>query len=311
MTRMATLMAHGTQPPLPSPRASRHPGPRPPPSRRRSGWPASGTPAAARSGSSRSTVRAGRASPRWRRDVRGASTPPVVHMDDIYPGWDGLADAGALTTRSWSRSPPAGPPHTGGGTGSGPLRAARRCPPTPLLVLEGAARACCPAFDYAAVAVWVEADRGSGSREASTATARPTGRTGSAGPAEEALFAADRTRDRADVVLDTTARAGPDGDVRAWPRPRPCRHGQNDAHGSGNGRPGPSRETADRDASRATGAPQRRARPARPAAPAGSARERVDRLRSAASSSCSAASAARRLVGGRDLLGHPRRSSRR
>ena len=78
--------------------------------------------------------------------------------------------------------------------------------PTPLLVLEGVGSSVLPAGDYAAVSVWVEADR-------AVRFARGIDRDGEGyrphwerwARQEEALFAADRTRDRADVVLDTTA----------------------------------------------------------------------------------------------------------
>jgi dephospho-CoA kinase len=62
-----------------------------------------------------------------------------------------------------------------------------------------------PAGDYAAVGVWVEADR-------EVRFARGIARDGETyrphwerwARQEDALFAADRTRDRADVVLDTS-----------------------------------------------------------------------------------------------------------
>ncbi len=46
---------------------------------------------------------------------------PVLHMDDIYPGWDGLAEAVPLLTTQVLEplTARASPPHTGGGTGSG------------------------------------------------------------------------------------------------------------------------------------------------------------------------------------------------
>lgn len=134
---------------------------------------------------------------------------PVVHMDDVYPGWDGLADAVPLVTTQVLERLSTGHP-----------AAYRRwswvrhewsrqvvpVPPVPVMVLEGVGSSVLPAGDYAAVCVWVEADRDVRFR-------RGIDRDGDAyrphwerwGRQEEALFAADRTRDRADVVLDTTS----------------------------------------------------------------------------------------------------------
>ena len=133
---------------------------------------------------------------------------PVIHMDDIYPGWDGLADAVPLVTTQVLEP-----------LARGEAAAYRRwdwvhnrwsgrtvrLPPAPTLVLEGVGSSVLPAGDYAAVCVWVEASR-------SVRFARGIHRDGEAyrphwerwAAQEEALFAADRTRDRADVVLDTT-----------------------------------------------------------------------------------------------------------
>ena len=132
-------------------------------------------------------------------------------MDDIYPGWDGLSEAVPLVTSQvleplsrgeqaayrrwdwvhnrWSRRIVRVPP-----------------PPALVLVLEGVGSSVLPAGDYAAVCVWVEAER-------SVRFARGIHRDGDAyrphwerwAAQEEALFALDRTRDRADVVLDTTS----------------------------------------------------------------------------------------------------------
>jgi cytidylate kinase len=75
----------------------------------------------------------------------------------------------------------------------------------PLLVLEGVGSSVGPAGDHAAVRVWVEAER-------EVRFTRGIDRDGEAyrphwerwARQEEALFAADGTRGRADVVLDTT-----------------------------------------------------------------------------------------------------------
>jgi uridine kinase len=141
--------------------------------------------------------------------IGSALDAPVVHMDDVYPGWDGLADAVPLVTTQVLEPLAAGRPAAYRRWDWVRHRwSSRRVPvtPTPLLVLEGVGSSVLPAGDYAAVRVWVEADR-------AVRFARGIDRDGEAyrphwerwARQEEALFAADRTRDRADVVLDTTA----------------------------------------------------------------------------------------------------------
>lgn len=130
----------------------------------------------------------------------------VVHLDDIYPGWDGLAEAVPLVTTQvleplsrgedtayrrwdWMR-------HRWGGTQ--PVAVA------PRLVLEGVGSSVLPAGAYAAVRVWVEASR-------KLRFARGMARDGEGyrphwerwAAQESALFAADRTRERADLVVTT------------------------------------------------------------------------------------------------------------
>lgn len=132
---------------------------------------------------------------------------PILHMDDIYPGWDGLADAVPLLT-SQVLEPLARGDHA----------AYRRwdwmrhrwgrtvdVPPAPVLVVEGVGSSVRPAGEHAAVCVWVEAARG-------VRFARGMARDGEAyrphwerwAAQEDALFSADRTRERADLVIDTS-----------------------------------------------------------------------------------------------------------
>jgi len=139
-----------------------------------------------------------------------AATGPVavVHMDHLYPGWDGLSAAPALLTRqvleplsrgehaayrlwSWVRERWAG---------------TKDVPPCRFLVVEGCGASVGPARPYAAVTVFVDAD---------TALRRDRGiaRDGEAyrphwqrwADQESALFSSDSTRDRADLVLDTSS----------------------------------------------------------------------------------------------------------
>lgn len=132
---------------------------------------------------------------------------PVLHMDDLYPGWDGLAEAVSLLTAQVLEPLALGE------------RAAYRrwdweqerwddtvgVPPSPLLVIEGVGSSVGLAGRYAAVRVWVEA-------APQVRFARGMQRDGEAyrphwerwAEQEDALFAADRTRDRADLLIDTT-----------------------------------------------------------------------------------------------------------
>jgi uridine kinase len=132
---------------------------------------------------------------------------PVVHVDDIYPGWDGLAAGVPLVTTQVLERLAAGEP-----------AAYRRwdwlhdrwtrtvpVPPTPVLVLEGVGSSARPAGAYATVCVWVEAAR-------DVRFERGIARDGESyrpqwerwAAQEVALFAADGTRERADVRLDTS-----------------------------------------------------------------------------------------------------------
>ncbi|NHI18295.1 (d)CMP kinase [Phycicoccus endophyticus] len=134
---------------------------------------------------------------------------PVVHMDELYPGWDGLARAVPLLVeqvlaplsrgeeghyRLWDWEADAW-------DGTRPVR------PGPLLLVEGCGSSVGPAGGYAAVRVWVEAPRAERMR-------RGVARDGEAfrphwerwARQEEALFGRDGTREAADVVVSTEGR---------------------------------------------------------------------------------------------------------
>ena len=140
--------------------------------------------------------------------IGAALSARVLHMDDIYPGWDGLAEAVPLVTTQVLEPLTAGEPAAYRRWDWARNRWSSRLvpvPEAPVLVLEGVGSSVLPAGDYAAVCVWVEADR-------EVRFARGIARDGEAyrphwerwARQEDALFAADRTRDRADVVLDTS-----------------------------------------------------------------------------------------------------------
>lgn len=131
----------------------------------------------------------------------------VVHLDRIYPGWDGLAAAVAILATSvlqplaegrpaayrqwdWTRSE---------WDGSHPVV------PAPFLVVEGCGSSVLPAGKYAAVSVFLDADP-------ALRRARGLARDGETyaphwdrwAVQEAALFERDGTRSRADLVIDTT-----------------------------------------------------------------------------------------------------------
>lgn len=144
------------------------------------------------------------------KGVSDALDAPVVHMDRIYPGWDGLAVAPALlaeqvlaplargelgayrlwdwASNEWSGSAEVPPAALGTG----------------ILVVEGCGCSVGPAGEYAAVRVWVEAPRAERMRRGLARdgeTYRPHWQRWAAQEAE--LYARDRTRDRADLILTT------------------------------------------------------------------------------------------------------------
>ncbi len=131
----------------------------------------------------------------------------VLHIDDLVPGWDGLADVVPLVTTQVLEP-----------LSRGEAAAYRRwswvrdrwvgmttVPATALLVLEGVGSSARPAGDYASVCVWVEARR-------DVRFERGIARDGEAyrpnwerwAAQEDALFAADGTRARADLLLETS-----------------------------------------------------------------------------------------------------------
>lgn len=131
----------------------------------------------------------------------------VVHMDDLYPGWDGLAQAvcdlhervlaplargeqAAYRRWDWERQRYGGW-HT--------------LPATDLLLVEGVGSGAQPGWQLESTLIWLEADRDERFR-------RGIERDGEAylphwqrwAGSEDALFAADRTRDRADLIIATS-----------------------------------------------------------------------------------------------------------
>jgi len=133
--------------------------------------------------------------------------PPVIHLDAVYPGWDGLAQTPAIV-HDRVLAPLA----------RGERAAYQRfdweadrfaeehvVPPAPLLVVEGCGAGAWPGFGYMSVLIWVEAsldDRFARAMARDGETYRPNWERWAA--SERELFARDRTRERADLVVDTS-----------------------------------------------------------------------------------------------------------
>jgi uridine kinase len=131
---------------------------------------------------------------------------PTVHMDDLYPGWDGLR-AGTHRADEWVVQP---------------LREGRsaryrrwdwaadrygewvQIPPTDVVVLEGCGSGALPGGKWASVLVWVEAEESVRRRRALARDPgfEPYWELWAA--QERRLYDADRTWERADLIVDTT-----------------------------------------------------------------------------------------------------------
>lgn len=133
----------------------------------------------------------------------------VLHTDDLLAGWDGLPDLPETLAALLE-------PLAHGGRGRAPRHdwvAGRfsgvvALDPAPLLVVEGVGAGALPAASRATLLVWVEAPH-------DLRMQRGIERDGEAfaphwerwAVAEAAHFAEQRTRERADVVVDGTGRA--------------------------------------------------------------------------------------------------------
>ena len=140
--------------------------------------------------------------------LEGLGTVEVVHMDLIFPGWDGLAEApGLLTTQVLepiARGHPAA--YRTWSWVRDEWHGTRTVAASRFLVVEGCGSSVGPAGAYAAVRVFVEAGR-------ALRMSRGIALDGEAyrpnwerwAEQEARLYAADRTRERADLVIDTSS----------------------------------------------------------------------------------------------------------
>jgi hypothetical protein len=139
--------------------------------------------------------------------LAGCDEGHVVHLDDIYPGWDGLAELDPLVLRLLE-------PLARGLAGtyrrwdwaSGELRETHQVAPSPLLVLEGVGSGNRAWRSLVNTVVWVEAPR-------DVRLARGLERDGVAArehwlhwmDAEDRLFDQEGTRAAADLLVDTSS----------------------------------------------------------------------------------------------------------
>lgn len=142
--------------------------------------------------------------------ARALADPPhvaVVHMDDVYPGWDGLDAAAARILEDVLRPLAAGRPASirrwDWKRGCDGARDA--VPPASTLIVEGAGAAPRAADPYLSLLIWVEAEAGERRR-------RAIARDGDTYAPhwerwafqERATFAREDTRTRADLVIRTS-----------------------------------------------------------------------------------------------------------
>lgn len=144
---------------------------------------------------------------------------PVVHMDDLYPGWHGLAE-GVHRLVGWLLGPlaagePAG--YRRYDWTRGQYAEWREVPPSLEIIIEGVGSGAVSCAPYLSFLVWVEAP-------ADVRFARGIARDGPTyepqwnrwAEQEDEMFASEHTRERADVIVDGSSGL-PGGGV---PRPR-------------------------------------------------------------------------------------------
>lgn len=130
----------------------------------------------------------------------------LVHLDHIYPGWDGLAATPALVATQIlaplrRHEPAAFRQFDWEREDSGSLVAVQ---PARFVIVEGAGSSVGPARPYVDLSVWLDADE-------PVRKARALGRDGDAyrphwqrwADQEQQMFSSDNTREHADMVLRT------------------------------------------------------------------------------------------------------------
>ncbi|MDO5534500.1 MAG: hypothetical protein Q4F65_07605, partial [Propionibacteriaceae bacterium] len=131
---------------------------------------------------------------------------PIVRVEDLYPGWDGLAEGVRLLVDLVLEPLAAGEVarYRAWDWHAGDWGPQRRVDPVPLLVVEGCGASVGRAGEFAAVRVWVDAPtdlRRQRGLARDGETYAPWWEQWAA--QERALFTADRTREKADLVVST------------------------------------------------------------------------------------------------------------
>lgn len=148
--------------------------------------------------------------------LSGLLDAPVVHMDDLFPGWNGLAEAtGKLV--GWVLEPLAVGQQAvyrryNWDRGTYAERVA--VPESDILVVEGCASGSTAAAPYLSLLLWIDAPH-------DVRMARSLARDGEMfaphwdrwAAQEKVLFRAERTRERADLVIDGDPPARHDTDT--------------------------------------------------------------------------------------------------
>jgi uridine kinase len=130
---------------------------------------------------------------------------PVVHMDDLYPGWDGLEDA-APRLLEWVLEPlaaGANPRYRRYDWVAGAYAEWHDVPTTGLLLVEGVSCGARRPAAFLSTLVWVDAVQAERFRrgiERDGETYRPYWQRWA--DQEDRHFAAEHTQERADVVVD-------------------------------------------------------------------------------------------------------------
>jgi len=139
-------------------------------------------------------------------DLAATLSAPTVHMDDLYPGWGGLR-GGTLRLDEWVVQPlAAGRParYRRWDWGTAAYGEWVQLPPAEVVVIEGCGSGAMPAGRALSVLAWVEADL---AVRYARGIARDPGYAefwDRWAAQERGLYAADGTRARADLVVDTT-----------------------------------------------------------------------------------------------------------
>lgn len=131
----------------------------------------------------------------------------LLHMDDLYPGWNGL-ERGVAGLYDHVLAPLARgeqPAFRAWDWKHGRYAGRHALPAADLLLVEGVGSGAAPGAKLESVLIWLEAERAVRFRrgiERDGDSYRPHWQDWAV--LEEALFDRDRTRERADLLLDTT-----------------------------------------------------------------------------------------------------------